>query len=211
MRSVKEHKIVFWDFDGVIKESVDIKTQAFVKLFEPYGEVVMQKVKEHHEANGGMSRYKKIPLYLEWVDETCTSGRLNELSNAFSNIAFQGVVNSAWVPGAEKYLRDNTYNQVFVLVSATPEKELKSILKSLNLAAVFSAVYGAPVNKADAIRDVLDHSKTDAANCLMIGDAIADMEAAQVNNVPFLLRKHNSNRHIFINYNGNAVNDLTEI
>ena len=30
-------RLVFWDFDGVIKESVAVKTEAFVQLFSPFG------------------------------------------------------------------------------------------------------------------------------------------------------------------------------
>lgn len=211
MRSVKDHKIIFWDFDGVIKESVDIKTQAFIKLFEPYGDTIMQKVKMHHEANGGMSRYKKFPIYLSWVGETSSDERINELDNAFSKAVFQGVVDCPWVPGAEKYLRDNIYKQVFIVVSATPEEELKAILKSLSLTSVFSAVYGAPISKSAAIKKTLEQLHMPPADCLMIGDALADMEAAETNGIPFLLRKHNSNYNLFLNFNGVAVNDLTEI
>ena len=41
-------KIVFWDFDGVIKDSVDVKTQAFMELFDIHGSNVVQKVVTHH-------------------------------------------------------------------------------------------------------------------------------------------------------------------
>ena len=62
-----KYDLIFWDFDGVIKESVSVKTDAYVKLFKPYGSDVCKQVKNHHLANGGMSRFNKIPLYLKWV------------------------------------------------------------------------------------------------------------------------------------------------
>jgi|TARA_Y100000310_G_C20511448_1_gene729077 beta-phosphoglucomutase-like phosphatase (HAD superfamily) len=34
-------KVIFWDFDGVIKDSVNVKTRAFEKLFLPFGENVV--------------------------------------------------------------------------------------------------------------------------------------------------------------------------
>ena len=61
------YKILFWDFDGVIKDSVEVKTQAFFQLFEPFGELVAEKVRKHHEAHGGMSRFDKFPIYLQWA------------------------------------------------------------------------------------------------------------------------------------------------
>ena len=56
-------KNIIFDFDGVICESVDIKTDAFYEMYLPYGEEVALKVKEHHIANGGMSRYDKFRHY----------------------------------------------------------------------------------------------------------------------------------------------------
>ena len=57
-------KVIFWDFDGVIKESVSIKTDAFVELFRPYGDDVCTMIKQHNVDKLGMSRFDKIPLYL---------------------------------------------------------------------------------------------------------------------------------------------------
>ena len=62
---IKKSSVIFWDFDGVIKESVDIKGKAFQKLFEVYGTEVMEMVRIHHENNGGMSRFDKFPVYLK--------------------------------------------------------------------------------------------------------------------------------------------------
>ena len=56
--------IIFWDFDGVIKDSVQIKSKAFGNLFAQFGNIISKRVIEHHESNGGMSRFEKIPIYL---------------------------------------------------------------------------------------------------------------------------------------------------
>ena len=56
-------KGIIFDFDGVIAESVQIKSDAFASLYEQYGDNIVKKVIEHHEANGGMSRFEKIRLY----------------------------------------------------------------------------------------------------------------------------------------------------
>ncbi|MBT7899475.1 MAG: HAD hydrolase-like protein, partial [Candidatus Marinimicrobia bacterium] len=58
-------KGIIFDFDGVIADSVQVKTDAFASLYEQYGDNIVTKVIEHHEANGGMSRFKKIKLYHE--------------------------------------------------------------------------------------------------------------------------------------------------
>ena len=40
LKKFKEYKMVIWDFDGVIKESIVIKSNAFEKLFQPFGEKI---------------------------------------------------------------------------------------------------------------------------------------------------------------------------
>ena len=47
--------VIFWDFDGVIKDSVKVKSTAFGELFAPFGEDIVNRVIEHHEANSGIS------------------------------------------------------------------------------------------------------------------------------------------------------------
>ena len=52
-------KIMFWDFDGVIKESTDIKTEAYTSLFDDRGVDFCEFVRRHHLENVGLSRFEK--------------------------------------------------------------------------------------------------------------------------------------------------------
>jgi phosphoglycolate phosphatase-like HAD superfamily hydrolase len=203
--------IIFWDFDGVIKDSVSVKTDAFFKLFQPYGAEVAVRVRRHHEENGGMSRFEKFPIYMRWAGEDPTEDRVKAFCEQFSRIVLQGVIDSPWVPGAERYLRLNPNNQIFVLVSATPQDEIEHILETLDLRRSFVAVFGAPTGKKEAIRIALEKYNISPMDCLMIGDATADMEAARSNNVPFLLRLHATNRQILEKYKVNFVEDITAL
>ena len=209
MVMLHSHKLIFWDFDGVIKDSVDIKTRAFVQLFQPFGVEVAERVRAHHEANGGMSRFDKLPLYLGWAGVEPTEYRVSAYCEQFSQLALQGVIDAPWVPGAEDYIRSNPHRQIFVIVSATPQEELEQILLVLDLRKCFFAVFGAPTSKKGAISMTLESYKIDPKHCLMIGDAKADWDAAQVNHVPFLLRRHATNGQVFKDYTGDSVEDFT--
>ena len=46
---LSEASIVFWDFDGVIKESVEVKSLAFQKLFSEFERDTIEAIGEHHE------------------------------------------------------------------------------------------------------------------------------------------------------------------
>ena len=53
LRRITKARVIFWDFDGVIKDSVPVKTEAFRKIFLPFGANVAKKVVGHHLENGG--------------------------------------------------------------------------------------------------------------------------------------------------------------
>ena len=60
-------KGIIFDFDGVVAESVQVKTDAFAYLYASHGKKIVSKVTEHHELNGGMSRFEKIKYYHKFL------------------------------------------------------------------------------------------------------------------------------------------------
>ena len=205
------YELIFWDFDGVIKESVSVKTDAFVDLFRPYGRDVCEQVRQHHLANGGMSRFQKIPTYLKWAGLEASDANVTEFCDKFSRSVKDKVVTSAWVPGVQDFLQINKNKYIFVLVSATPQDELEDICNALNLSEVFFKVFGAPASKSDSIRSSILYHEVDASSCLMIGDAEADMKAAQDNEISFMFRRHQDNRHLSINSEIQIFEDFNEL
>lgn len=201
-------RIVFWDFDGVIKDSVAVKSVGFEQLFLPYGQEVADRVRQHHEAHGGVSRYKKMPIYLEWAGETATAANVQHFCDRFSVLVQQAVIDAAWVPGVREYLLARHAAQCFVLVTATPQKEIEQILGALQIAHCFREVYGAPTSKAEAISRVLQHLKCPPEDALMIGDSETDLEAADANGVSFLLRRTGLNRSLQARYSGPTFDKL---
>lgn len=211
MFELQSFNIVFWDFDGVIKESVDVKTEAYVQLFKPFGLEVAERVREHHEINGGMSRFDKFPLYLGWAGISPTESSVMAYCAKFSDTVKQAVIESPWVAGVERVLQSKGPHQKYVLVSATPQAELEFILRQLKLTKNFFLIFGAPVKKSDAIAETLKLNHVDPKLCLMIGDALADMTAAEANQVPFLLRRHAGNAAIFTDYSKSSIEDFSNV
>lgn len=206
---VRQAALVIWDFDGVIKDSVDVKTTAFLSLFAFAGPVVQAQVRAHHETHGGMSRFDKIPYYLDLAGEVATPERTNELCESFARHVMQAVIDAPWVPGVESYLRLSPAFQCAALVSATPVGELRAIVEALGLSGTFSFVSGAPTSKRDGVRHALEQSGVSAADAVFVGDAAADYDAALAHGVPFILRRHATNEAVFSGYNGPSLRDFT--
>ena len=84
---VEKSKIIFFDFDGVIKESIEAKSEAFMDMIPSITNNLRKKIKAHHELNGGISRFKKIPIYLEWAGLESTEYNISKFSK-FIGLSF---------------------------------------------------------------------------------------------------------------------------
>jgi phosphoglycolate phosphatase-like HAD superfamily hydrolase len=210
-RLVAVRNIIFLDFDGVIKDSVDAKGLAFVATFRDFGHATGERILAHHRSNGGMSRTQKIPLYLEWVGLPTGPATVERFNSFFAAAARRAVIDSPWVPGALEYLERRRVGEVKVIVSATPEQELRSIAEELGIANLVDSIFGAPMRKVDAIRREIRRLGARAGDCIMIGDSMVDLEAAAAAEVPFILRRHDGNRDLERVHQLCAIDDLREI
>ena len=200
--------VIFWDFDGVIKESSAIKSLAFVEMFSKYGNEVLEKVMEHHQLNGGISREVKIPLYFsKFVGFSLTSQETEDRCLEYSKMVVQKVIDAPWVAGVLDYLKFNSYQQRFVLITGTPYLEIIKILTALDIIDCFQTVYGSPTTKIKALNKEIQ-SDTDVSKCLFIGDTLTDYEAANAFEVPFMLRETEENIKLFMGYTGLHFNDF---
>lgn len=199
---LRSFRMLFWDFDGVIKESVSIKSDAFERLFAPFGAAVAARVREHHECNGGLSRYQKLPLYLQWAGQPGTAEQVSHYDALFSAAVRQAVIDCDWVSGAREYLNANHQSQHMVLVTATPQAEIEHIAAALGIASMFRGIHGAPLSKTDAVTASLAQAQCACEHALLIGDSAADLEAAAAAGVRFLLRRTDINVTLQRTYRG---------
>jgi phosphoglycolate phosphatase-like HAD superfamily hydrolase len=200
--------LIFWDFDGVIKDSVGVKKDAYAKLFSGYDRKVVRLIIEHNKINGGLSRFKKIPLYLTWACESVTESLIEDFCNRYSILVKQAVIDAPWVPGLLNYLKKNYLRQKFIIVTATPQNEIVDILYTLGISHYFYEVHGSPKEKCNVISDVLKRFKCNNLNALMIGDSKEDYLAAHKNMVPFILRANSFNQEFLTNFDGPIIVDL---
>jgi phosphoglycolate phosphatase-like HAD superfamily hydrolase len=194
--TIENAEVVFWDFDGVIKDSVEVKSNAFEQLFLPFGEKVSTRVRKHHEDNGGMSRYDKLPSYLSWAGQEVTARLTAEYAENFSQIVKQKVINSEWILGVLGYLINNFDHQQYFLVTATPQQEIEDILAALKINNYFKEVLGYPTKKCEAIRWIIERYNIKLEQAIMIGDSNSDYRAAEENKLPFILRRTNLNKRL---------------
>ena len=205
---IKKAKTVFWDFDGVIKESVEVKSDAFERLFIPFGKDIAKKVITHHEDHGGMSRFDKLPIYLVWAGKNPTQRIVDQYADKFSQLVKQKVIDSDWVDGIKEYLQEHYHKQQFFLVTATPQLEIEYILNQLKIKLYFQKVIGSPINKGKAVESLLKEYDVDPIQAIMVGDSISDYKAAESNHVAFVLRRTSLNEALQQKLNCKMVNNF---
>jgi len=196
MINLRKFKWIFFDFDGVVKESVSVKTDAFVKLFGSVDPQLKKKIRDHHEANGGLSRYEKIPVYLSWLGLDDSQKSLDRYAQKFSRLVRTGVIRSKWVPGVRELIVEASKDSYLFVVSATPQNELYEILEAICLTQYFEKVFGSPTPKDAALKVLVDSYKVDKSRSVMIGDSESDYMAAESNGIPFILRCTDLNKNL---------------
>lgn len=181
------YEAFFFDFDGVLADSVEVKTKAFSKLFEKYGPDIQAKVVAHHRSHGGMTRSDKFCYYYkELLDKPLSESDLHDLCERFARLVVDDVVNSPEIPGATEFLKkNNSFTSCFV-VSATPESEIREIVRRRGLNSYFIEVLGAPVTKSCHLKTLLRKYMLPPNKCLFFGDAKSDYCAAKACGVNFI-------------------------
>ena len=182
-------KAVIFDYDGVIAESVNVKTDAFAELYKPYGTDIVQKVIKHHEANGGVSRFEKFKIYHKnYLKEDITQLEIDVLASKFSNFVLQKVIDSPYVTGVYDFISSNHKNYDFHISTGTPSDEIETILKQKSLRKFFNEVYGSPEKKDSHVKKILKKYSYNKSEVVFIGDALSDRDAARKNDIYFVGR-----------------------
>lgn len=205
-------KNIIFDFDGVLAESVNVKTEAFRALYLPFGEEFANRVVEHHLRNGGVSRFEKFKIYhAQWLGLDVTEELMAQLTRQFSILVLEGVVHAPEVLGARKFLELYKNNCRMWIISGTPTEEMKEITKRRQIDHYFEEIFGSPTVKTAWTKYIIDNWHLKADETLFVGDAESDYDAAIQNRVHFILRQTEENAPIFIDFTGFKIHDLTQL
>ena len=199
-------KLIFWDFDGVIKDSVKAKGDCFVGLFKEYSETVKAKIRKHHEENGGVSRIQKIPIYIEMSGQITSDELVKYYLNKLEEEMIESVIKSKWVKGFPEFIKKLPRETRNIIVTGTPQEEMQKITRILGIRKYFRDIYGAPSIKAEAIKKSIKKYNAKKEDCIMIGDSKVDAQSAEANGVEFVLRRHETNNAMIVE----CGNEFTE-
>lgn len=188
LRDASHYRYIFFDFDGVIVDSVDAKIAAFGELYDEFGSEVRRKVEAYQRAVPGETRFDKIPrFHRDLLGISLTSSQVSEWCDRLSDIVLDQVVASPLLPDVAQVLgmlmRQGT---PCFIVSGTPDDELHQIVQRKGLDPFFKSVHGSPAKKAAIVREIMSGLGIAAEDCLFIGDAMTDFDCAAECGLGFL-------------------------
>lgn len=200
-------RAVVFDFDGVILESADIKTQAFERLFADVPERIAE-IRDYHLRQAGISRHVKIHhIRTHMLRQPYDADVERQLADTFAGLVESAVMNAPLVEGAAAFLAAPSTRKYFV-ASGTPETELRRIADARGLGAFFGGVFGSPTPKPEILRSIMAAHGWQPWDLVFVGDGESDRDAALETGVPFISRVHPEGT---LTENGWWVRDLTEL
>lgn len=186
MINIQPYELFFFDFDGTLKYSDDIKGKTFYKIFgKEINNNIKKKIFLHHKNNLGIPRSEKIPYYMKLAGVKITKKNQDYYLKKYKNLIFKEVCNSKWVPGSKLFLKKIQEKKI-ILLTASPHVEIIKILKHIKIKNFFDKIYGYPNIKGDVIKKFLLKNKINPNKCIYFGNSQSDFNAAFKNKINYI-------------------------
>ena len=188
MKSLENYKVILWDFDGVILDSMAIRDQGFVEVLKEYPEVQVNELLVYHRKNGGLSRYVKFRYFFEKIRaEEISNDSVNGLAEQFSDVMKSLLINpSLLISDSLNFIVENARRYKMHIVSGSDGNELRYLCEQLDIDEYFLTIDGSPTPKKQLVKSVISQFGYAQKDCVLIGDSINDFEAAESNSIDFM-------------------------
>ena len=182
-------KTIFWDFDGVIIDSMAVRDIGFELIAKQAtnSQKIVDEFITYHRYNAGLSRFVKIKhLYENMLNKSISQEEINNFANEFSTLMKEKLVDEKYlISQTVEFIEKNYKDYNFHIVSGSEEKELNFLCKELGLSKYFKTIEGSPTHKNDLVKNILEKYNYNPKESILIGDSMTDYNAARVNGIKF--------------------------
>ena len=187
MTDFTKYKAIFWDFDGVLMDSMPVRDRGFELVLESYPYQEVEQLLVYHRQNGGLSRYVKFRYFFEIIrNEAITESEVLTLAEKFSLVMKRELLNrELLISDSISFVKENHQNYKMHVVSGSDQNELRYLCQELQLDQYFVSIHGSPTPKKQLVTHLLKEFEYPSENVAFIGDSINDWEAASSSNIDF--------------------------
>ena len=196
-------QVIFWDFDGVILDSMQVRDKGFEEVLSNFPESEVKDLLEFHRNNGGLSRYVKFRYFFESIrNQKITEEEIQDWAERFSVIMKRLLIDrSLLISDSMAYIQEHSNIQIMHIVSGSDQNELRYLCTELGISTHFKSIHGSPTPKKQLVKELLAKHNYPSSHCVLIGDSYNDFEAASDNGIQFYgynneYLKHVSNQYI---------------
>ena len=180
-------KMLVFDFDGTLVDSNRIKQRAFETCFAGpefagrRAEILSYCAGHHHTPRGEKFRH----VYEGILGRPYTPEAEKRLHDCFERETTAEIIRAPEIPGASEFLAEVRASHRTAVLSSTPHPILLTILERRGWAGRFDRIQGAPVDKAEWLRQ-LQARGLSMDQILFFGDSPEDAQSAQKAGCRFL-------------------------
>lgn len=187
MKEFENKKVILWDFDGVILDSMDIREKGFRTVLSAYPEKQVEELLEYHNQNGGLSRYVKFRYFQETIlQQEVDEEKVEKMAHEFSKIMKKELISKDnLIAEVLNFIQAHHTKHTMHIVSGSDGEELRFLCKKLGISRYFNTIQGSPEPKISLVNKIIKEFKYKNFEVCLIGDSINDYEAAHKNNIDF--------------------------
>lgn len=182
-------KALVYDFDGVLVDSNDIKENSFLEIYRELASDRFEDILALHKSTPVHTRFEKMDTIMREIfqlrgDEA--TKRAAEWVQVYTEKTHRSVVECAYIEGAMNMIQHFQGKVPQYIASATPEKELRNIVRDRGIYDLFANVWGGPRPKTEMFADVCSLESIEKDDLLFFGDSASDWHSAKKFGCPFI-------------------------
>ena len=202
MKEFLNKRVILWDFDGVILNSMEVRELGFVKVFSRYPEEQVKQLLKYHKENGGLSRYVKFRYFIkEILNEPPNEKKVDTMASQFSEIMRSSLGSrDLLIQEVINFIRLHFQDFNMHIVSGSDGEELRFLCDKLNISGYFKTIQGSPEPKISLVNNIIIQYNYEKPTVCLVGDSINDFDAANQNQIDFFAYNNKALKLKGLNY-----------
>jgi phosphoglycolate phosphatase-like HAD superfamily hydrolase len=192
-------RCVVFDFDGTLVDSNDIKRESYYDTVAGFenGAAILDEI---FAAGNAGDRFEVLRKFAARLGDDSFA---DPLTQRYSSRCEELIAGCDEIPGASECLRNlRAFGKRIFVISATPQLNLRPILRRRGLDRLIDGSFGGPRSKVDNLRSVLSAEGVPPEDATVVGDGDDDEHAALVVGCAFVavdsLGRHNPARRRWV-------------
>lgn len=171
-------KVIGFDFDGVIIDTTEAKSQCFLELFNE--SACVDKIKKYEEKNQSRPRSEKISEVLLQIFGKNDLSELQRYLDRYKNLLSEKLILAKKISGVDEFINKTTkLGIIHYIVSSAPQEEIEHLLVHHKIRENFLKIYDFKIPKSKALNSIISDYGISSREIIFLGDQPSDLKAAK--------------------------------